>query len=103
MVIAYAKTVRKAGLPFLTALVLPRFVHKYYHHNDGCGHKHNRNGNDYFCYQTSVVCGRGGSVVALVVGAALVARAAIVVGVALETVQALESQMLMRQYKGFLE
>jgi len=27
----------------------------------------------------------------------------IVVGVALETVQALESQMLMRQYKGFLE
>ena len=26
-----------------------------------------------------------------------------VVGVALETVQALESQMLMRQYKGFLE
>ena len=25
------------------------------------------------------------------------------VGVALETVQALESQMLMRQYKGFLE
>ena len=27
----------------------------------------------------------------------------IVVGVALETVKALESQMLMRQYKGFLE
>ena len=27
----------------------------------------------------------------------------IVVGVALETVQALENQMLMRQYKGFLE
>ena len=27
----------------------------------------------------------------------------IVVGVAVETVQALESQMLMRQYKGFLE
>ena len=27
----------------------------------------------------------------------------IIVGVALETVQALESQMLMRQYKGFLE
>ncbi len=27
----------------------------------------------------------------------------IVVGVALETVRALESQMLMRQYKGFLE
>jgi preprotein translocase subunit SecY len=27
----------------------------------------------------------------------------IVVGVALETVQALESQMLMRHYKGFLE
>ncbi len=27
----------------------------------------------------------------------------IVVGVALETVQALQSQMLMRQYKGFLE
>ena len=27
----------------------------------------------------------------------------IVVGVALETVQVLESQMLMRQYKGFLE
>ena len=27
----------------------------------------------------------------------------IVVGVALETVQSLESQMLMRQYKGFLE
>ena len=27
----------------------------------------------------------------------------IVVGVALETVNALESQMLMRQYKGFLE
>ena len=27
----------------------------------------------------------------------------IVVGVALETVRALESQMMMRQYKGFLE
>ena len=27
----------------------------------------------------------------------------IVVGVALETVQAMESQMLMRHYKGFLE
>ena len=27
----------------------------------------------------------------------------IVVGVALETVKALEAQMLMRQYKGFLE
>jgi len=27
----------------------------------------------------------------------------IVVGVALETVKALETQMLMRQYKGFLE
>ena len=27
----------------------------------------------------------------------------IVVGVALETVQALENQMLMRQYKGFLD
>ena len=27
----------------------------------------------------------------------------IVLGVALETVQSLESQMLMRQYKGFLE
>ena len=27
----------------------------------------------------------------------------IVVGVALETVQALENQMVMRQYKGFLE
>ena len=27
----------------------------------------------------------------------------IVVGVAIETVQALESQMLMRHYKGFLE
>ena len=27
----------------------------------------------------------------------------IVVGVALETVKALENQMLMRQYKGFLE
>ncbi len=27
----------------------------------------------------------------------------IIVGVALETVRALESQMLMRQYKGFLE
>ena len=30
-------------------------------------------------------------------------RFIIVVGVALETVKALENQMLMRQYKGFLE
>ena len=47
-----------------------------------------------------LIIGKVVSVSALSIGGTSVI---IVVGVALETVQALESQMLMRQYKGFLE
>ena len=47
-----------------------------------------------------VIIGKVVNVSALSIGGTSVI---IVVGVALETVQALESQMLMRQYKGFLE
>ena len=47
-----------------------------------------------------VIIGKIVNVSALSIGGTSVI---IVVGVALETVQALESQMLMRQYKGFLE
>ena len=47
-----------------------------------------------------LIIGKAVNVAALSIGGTSVI---IVVGVALETVQALESQMLMRQYKGFLE
>ena len=47
-----------------------------------------------------LIIGKAVSVSSLAIGGTSVI---IVVGVALETVQALESQMLMRQYKGFLE
>ena len=47
-----------------------------------------------------LIIGKAVSVPNLAIGGTSVI---IVVGVALETVQALESQMLMRQYKGFLE
>ena len=47
-----------------------------------------------------LIIGKVVSVSALSIGGTSVI---IVVGVALETVKALESQMLMRQYKGFLE